>query len=67
MKSANRESEIDRLVDIYLSDADPDRAMHFVQIEIEKWNMAYPDNQIDMYEVQSKACQQGDKKWLRIK
>ena len=53
----SRESEIERLVEVYLSDSDPDRAMYFVQLDIDIWNLWNLDDPIDLYDVQSRAFQ----------
>ena len=53
----SRESEIDRLVEMYLSDKDPDRAMYFIRIDIDIWNLWNPDDPITLYGVQSRAFQ----------
>ena len=53
----SRESEIDRLVEMYLSDIDPDRAIYFMMIYIDICNLWNPDDPITLYGVQSRAFQ----------
>ena len=59
----SRESEIEKLVEVYLSDSDPDRAMYFVMGEIDKWNLMNPDTPIDIHDVQNRAYQDKSAKY----